>query len=54
MKKLSILLMFVVAMVAFASCGGGASKKNEAQQTEVKEAALPVGLQLYTVRGDME
>lgn len=50
MKKLSLLLMFVVAMLAFASCGG-ASKKNEAKQTEVKE--LPVGLQLYTVRDDM-
>ena len=54
MKKLSMFLMLVVALVAFASCGGNASKKNEAQQTEVKEAALPVGLQLYTVRGDME
>lgn len=50
MKKLSLLLMFVVAMLAFASCGG-ASKKNEAKQAEVKE--LPVGLQLYTVRDDM-
>ena len=54
MKKLSMFLMLVVALMAFASCGGNASKKNEAQQTEVKEAALPVGLQLYTVRGDME
>ena len=54
MKKLSMFLMLVVALMTFASCGGNASKKNEAQQTEVKEAALPVGLQLYTVRGDME
>ena len=51
MKKLSLLMMFVVAMMAFASCGGNASKKAESQQTEVKE--LPVGLQLYTVRDDM-
>ena len=52
MKKLSLFMMLVVALVAFTSCGGGASKKNEAQQqTEVKE--LPVGLQLYTVRDDM-
>ena len=49
-----MFLMLVIALMAFASCGGNASKKNEAQQTEVKEAALPVGLQLYTVRGDME
>ncbi len=44
--------MFVVAMLAFASCGG-AQKKTEAQQCELKEAGLPVGLQLYTVRDDM-
>ncbi len=52
MKKLSLFMMLVVTLVAFTSCGGGASKKNEAQQqAEVKE--LPVGLQLYTVRDDM-
>lgn len=52
MKKLSLLFLFTVAMITFASCGGSASKKSEAR-SEVKEAALPVGLQLYTVRDDM-
>ena len=45
-------MMFVVAMMAFASCGGGA-KKAETKQSEGTEIGLPVGLQLYTVRDDM-
>ena len=45
-------MMFIVAMLTLASCGG-ASKKNEAQQCEHKGQCLPVGLQLYSVRDDM-
>ena len=45
-------MMFVVAMMMFASCGGGA-KKAETKQSEGTEISLPVGLQLYTVRDDM-
>ena len=45
-------MMFVVTMMMFASCGGGA-KKPETQQNEGTEIGLPVGLQLYTVRDDM-
>ena len=45
-------MMFVVTMMMFASCGGGA-KKAETKQSEGTEIGLPVGLQLYTVRDDM-
>ena len=45
-------MMFVVTMMMFASCGGGA-KKAETKQCEGTEIGLPVGLQLYTVRDDM-
>ena len=47
MKKLSILMMFVVTMMMFASCGGGA-KKAETKQSEGTEIGLPVGLPLYS------
>ena len=45
-------MMFVVTMMMFASCGGGA-KTAETKQSEGTEIGLPVGLQLYTVRDDM-
>ena len=45
-------MMYVVTMMMFASCGGGA-KKAETKQSEGTEIGLPVGLQLYTVRDDM-
>ena len=48
MKKLSMFLMLVVALMTFASCGGNASKKAEPQNEN-----LPVALQLYSVRDDM-
>ena len=53
MKKFSILLMFVVALMSLASCGGASKKNAEAQQCEHKGQCLPVGLQLYSVRDDM-
>ena len=48
MKKLSMLLMVVIAVMTLASCGGNASKKAETQCEN-----LPVALQLYSVRDDM-
>ena len=41
-------MMFVVTMMMFASCGGGA-KKAETKQSEGTEIGLPVGLQ-YLLR----
>ena len=48
MKKLSVLMMFVMTVIMLSSCGG-ASKNNEAKCDQ----QLPVGLQLYSVRDDM-
>ena len=48
MKKISSLLMGVAAMF-MVSCGGNAQKPAEAAAEK-----LPVGVQLYSVRGDME
>ena len=47
MKKLSMFLMLVVALMTFASCGGNAKK------AEPQNENLPVALQLYSVRDDM-
>ena len=49
MKKISSLLMAVVALFAV-SCGGNAQKAAPAEET----AKLPIAVQLYSVRGDME
>ena len=48
MKKISSLLMAAAAMF-MVSCGGNAQKPAEAAGDK-----LPVGVQLYSVRGDME
>ena len=48
MKKLSVLMMFVMTVIMLSSCGG-ASKNNEAKCDQ----QLPVGLQLYSVRDAM-
>ena len=51
MKKFSTLLFSAVAALMVVSCGGNAPK------SECKDHCddhLPVGLQLYSVRGDME
>ena len=50
MKKISSLLMAVAAMF-MVSCGGNAQKAAPAEEAAAK---LPVGVQLYSVRGDME
>lgn len=50
MKKISSLLMAVAAMF-MVSCGGNAQKAAPAEAAAEK---LPVGVQLYSVRGDME
>ena len=54
MKNFS-MLMLGAAMMTFVSCGGGgATKSAEAQsECEIKECALPVGVQLYSVRDAM-
>ena len=50
MKKISSLLM-VAAAAFMVSCGGNAQKAAPAEETAKK---LPVAVQLYSVRGDME
>ena len=50
MKKISSLLM-VVAAAFMVSCGGNAQKAAPAEEAAKK---LPVAVQLYSVRGDME
>ena len=52
MKKFSTLLLAVAAMFMVA-CGGNAQKK-DGQCCEGCNGKLPIALQLYTVRGDME
>ena len=52
MKKFSTLLLAAVAMFMVA-CGGNAQKK-DGQCCEGCDKKLPIALQLYTVRGDME
>ena len=52
MKKFSTLLLAVAAMFMVA-CGGNAQKK-DGQCCEGCNSKLPIALQLYTVRGDME
>ena len=51
MKKFSTLLFSAVAALLMASCGGNAPKS---ECTDHCSDHLPVGLQLYSVRGDME
>ena len=51
MKKFSTLLFSAVAALLMASCGGNAPKGECADHCSDH---LPVGLQLYSVRGDME
>ena len=56
MRKFSKFMVLGAAMMAFVSCGGGATKSAEAQcekECEAKECCLPVGVQLYSVRDDM-
>ena len=56
MRKFSKFMVLGAAMMAFVSCGGGATKSAETQcekECEVKECCLPVGVQLYSVRDDM-
>ena len=52
MKKFSTLLLAAVALFMVA-CGGNAQKK-DGQCCGGCEKKLPIALQLYTVRGDME
>ncbi len=52
MKKFSTLLMAAVALLMVA-CGGNAQKK-DGECCGGCEGKLPIALQLYTVRGDME
>ena len=51
MKKFSTLLFSAVAALLMVSCGGNAPKSECADHCSDH---LPVGLQLYSVRGDME
>ena len=54
MKKISMLMLLVLSMMTFMSCGGNATKNADVQsQCNVKECGLPVALQLYSVRNDM-
>ncbi len=50
MKKITMFLMAAAAVVSMASCGGNAQKSECCGDCE----QLPIGLQLYSVRGDME
>ena len=52
MKKFSTLLFSAVAALMLASCGGNAAQKSAGE--DGCSDHLPVGLQLYSVRGDME
>ena len=52
MKKFSTLLFAAVALLMVA-CGGNNAKK-DGQCCEGCKSKLPIALQLYTVRGDME
>ncbi|MBR5541187.1 MAG: sugar phosphate isomerase/epimerase [Bacteroides sp.] len=47
MKKLSMLMMFVITLMVMAACG------NAPKKAETQCERLPIGLQLYSVRDDM-